>query len=72
MHRLSHRHQTHPLLTVNPIDDKPAQLGGVLNLVLRLAEDYAQHASRLAQVLKRATILHFEGVTVLLEQFGPA
>lgn len=31
-----------PRLAVDELDDEPAQLGGVLNLVLRLAEDDAQ------------------------------
>ncbi len=33
-----------PLLAVDQVDDQPAQLGRVLDLVLRLAEDDAEHA----------------------------
>ena len=33
-----------PLLAVDQVDDQAAQLGRVLDLVLRLAEDHAEHA----------------------------
>ena len=51
---------------------KPAQLGGVLNLVLRLAEDEAEHAGTLAEFLQRVAVVNLEIVTVQLEKRAPA
>ena len=42
-----------PLLLVDQVDDQPAQLGRVLDLVLRLAEDDAEHARLLAEFLQQ-------------------
>ena len=41
--------QRGPLFLVDQIDDQPPQLGRVLNLVLRLAEDDAEHARSLCR-----------------------
>ena len=60
-----------PLLLVDEVDDEPAEFGGVLDLVLRLAEDDAQHARLLAQLLQGVAVLDLEVVAVALEQHRP-
>ena len=43
--------ERHPLLAVDQVDDQPAQLGRVLDLVLRLAEDDAEHPGSTAELV---------------------
>ena len=54
-----------PLLLVNQVHDEPAQLGRVLDLVLRLAENDAEHARPLAEFLQRMAIMNFQIVAIL-------
>ena len=42
--------ERHPLFFLNEIRDQALQLGGVLNLVLGLAEDHPQRSGLLAQL----------------------
>jgi hypothetical protein len=64
--------QAGPLLLVDQVHDQPPQLGRVLDLVLRLAEDDAQHARPLAEFLQRVAVMRFQFVAVQLEQSRPA
>jgi len=63
--------ERHPLLAVDQVDDEAAQLGRVLDLVLRLAEDQAEHARVLAQRLERVAVLHLERVALPGQERGP-
>ena len=54
-----------PVLLVDQVDDQPPQLGRVLDLVLRLAEDQAEHALLLAQFLERVAVVVEQLVAVL-------
>ena len=60
-----------PLLAVDEIGDEASQLGRILDLVLRLPEDEAEHPPFLAQSLKRSAILHLERVAFLGQEGGP-
>ena len=60
-----------PLLLVDQVHDQAAQLGRVLDLVLRLAEDDAQHPGALAQLLQRVAVMHLQLIAILGEQGGP-
>ena len=60
-----------PLLSVDEIGDEAAQLRRILDLVLRLAEDDAEHSRLLAEVLQRLPVQHFQGIAVLREQRRP-
>ncbi len=64
--------EARPLLLVDQVDDQPAQLGRVLDLVLRLAEDDAEHARPLAEFLQRMAVMDLQIVAVQLQQRGPA
>ena len=55
-----------PLLLVDQVHDEPAQLGRVLDFVLRLAEDDAEHARPLAEFLQRVAVMNFELVAIQL------
>ena len=59
-----------PLLPIDQIDDQPPQFGRILDLVLGLAEDHAQHALLPAERLQHVTIVDFQIVAVL-QQAGP-
>lgn len=61
------RRNTRPLLTSDEIDDEAAHLGGVLNLVLRLAKNEAGHPAQLAEFFERVAVMGFEFVTVFGE-----
>ena len=63
--------QRSPLFLVDQIDDQPPELRRVLNLVLRLAEDDAEHALLFAERLQQMAIMNFQLVAVLGEQAGP-
>ncbi len=60
-----------PLLLVDQVHDEPAQLGRVLDFVLRLAEDDAEHARPLAEFLQRMAIMNFQLVAIQLQQRRP-
>ncbi len=49
-----------PRLVADEIDDEPTELRRVLNLVLRLAEDQAEHAALLAELLERIPVVLLE------------
>ena len=49
-----------PLLFVNQVGDQSPQLGRVLHLVLRLAEDHTQHAALFAQRLRGVPVLNLQ------------
>src|SRR5690349_2014912 len=52
--------QSHPLLFADQISDKAFQLGGVLNLVLRLSENHAQHSWLFAEFGEDMAIVAFQ------------
>jgi len=58
----------HPLLAVDEVDDEPAQLGGVLDPVLCLAEDDAEHAVAAAELVEDLDVLGLELVTVPIQE----
>ena len=58
------------MLLVDQVDDQPAQLRRVLDAVLRLAEDDAEHAVRSAERFSMP-VVHLEFVAVAFEQRGP-
>ena len=51
------RRHLQPRLIANQVDDKLAELGGVLNLVLGLAEDEPQHPALLAELPQRVAVV---------------
>ena len=60
-----------PLLLVDQVHDEPAQLGRVLDFVLRLAENDAQHARPLAEFLQRMAVMNLHLVAILRQQRRP-
>ena len=60
-----------PGLLVDEVDDEPAQLGRVLDAVLRLAEDRAERARLLAERLEDVPVVHLQLVAVAVEQRLP-
>ncbi len=60
-----------PLLLVDQIHDEPPELGRILDLVLRLAEDEAKHPRPLAEFLQRVAVVNLEVIAVLGEQGRP-
>ena len=65
------RRQRRPLFLVDEIDNQPPELRRVLNLILRLAKDDAEHALFFAERLQQMAIMNFQLVAVLGEQTGP-
>src|SRR5205823_4757856 len=63
--------ERHPLLAVDQVDDQPAELRGILDPVLRLPEDDAEHARLLTEVAQDVDVVRLELVTVTLEQALP-
>jgi hypothetical protein len=63
-----------PVLLSDQLDDQPPELGGVLNPVLRLAKDQAEHSALVAQLLKHVAVLRFEPLPLHLRigEIGPA
>jgi hypothetical protein len=61
----------HPLLLVEQVGDQAFELGGILDLVLGLAEHQPQQAVLLAQVLKHAAVLGFQFHAVLAHEGAP-
>src|SRR5207248_1702168 len=51
------RRHLQPRLITNQVDDELAELGGVLNLVLGLAEDETQHSALLTELPQRVAIV---------------
>ena len=60
-----------PLLAIYEIDDEAAKQGRVLDLVLSLAEDDAEHARLSAQLLQDVPVVHFQVVAVAGQEAGP-
>jgi hypothetical protein len=60
-----------PRFLVDEIDDEPAELGRVLDFVLRLAEDDAEHAGTLAEFLEDVAVERFEVVPVDFHERRP-
>jgi len=60
-----------PLFLVDQVHDEAAELGRVLDLVLRLAEDDAEHARALAELLQHVAVMDLQLVAVLGQQGGP-
>ena len=63
--------QAGPSLFINKIGDQAAQHGRVFDLVLRLAEDDAQHARLLAQLFQRVPVVNFQRIAVQGQQGRP-
>jgi hypothetical protein len=57
-----------PGLAVDQVDDQPAQRGRVLDPVLRLAEDDAQHPRPPPELGQQAPVVHLELVTIAGEE----
>lgn len=57
-----------PLLLVDEIHDQAPQLGRVLALVLRLAEDDVKHANSLAQRHQDMAVMGFQLIAILRHQ----
>ena len=60
-----------PRLAVDQVDDQAAQLGGILDPVLRLAEDDAEHARLPAELGQEVAVVDLELVAVAGEQARP-
>ncbi len=63
--------QARPLLLVDQIHDQPTQLGRVLDLVLCLAENDAQHARPFAEGFQDVSVMGLQLVAILGQQAGP-
>ncbi len=62
--------ETRPTLPIDQIDDEAAQLGRVLDLVLRLAEDDPQHPRLPAQRFQDVPVLDLQRVAIQGDQVG--
>jgi len=60
-----------PGLAVDQVDDQPPQLRGVLDPVLRLAEDDAEHPRPPAELGQHVPVVHLQLVAVPREQARP-
>jgi hypothetical protein len=60
-----------PSFGVDQVDDHAPQLGRVLELVLRLAEDQRQRARLPAQRFQRVAVVVEQRIAVLGQQRGP-
>ncbi len=60
-----------PEFLVDEVGDEAFELGGVLDFVLRAAEDGAEHAGLFAEGFQRAAVVLFEGDAVEFEEAGP-
>src|SRR5262249_42777662 len=56
--------ECHPLLAVDQIDDQTAELCWILDPVLRLAEDDAEHSLLLADLAQDTDVVRFELITI--------
>ena len=63
-----------PVLLADQLDDELAQLGRVLDLVLRLLEDQAEHPALLAQLAERLAVvlLQLDALHLRRGEVGPA
>src|SRR6266404_7559211 len=61
----------HPLLAVDQVGDQTTQLGGILNLVLRLAKDDPQETLLFTESLKQVSIMNLQLIAVAFEQALP-
>jgi hypothetical protein len=68
LHVRAHRR---PLLATDEIHHQPAQLGRILDPVLRLAEDHAEHPLLPAQFLENVPVVGLQLVAVPLHQTRP-
>jgi hypothetical protein len=62
--------QADPVLGVDHLH-QPRELGRVLDLVLRLEEDGAQHARLVAQLVQRGQVMRLQRLAGLAAQAGP-
>jgi hypothetical protein len=60
-----------PRFLVNEVDDEAAELGRVLDLVLRLAEDGAEHPGLLSQRFENVTVVRLQLIDILGEKTRP-
>ncbi len=58
-------------MLIDEVHDEPAQLGWVLDFVLRLAKNDAEHARPLAEFLQRMAVMNLEIVAIQLQQTRP-
>ena len=63
--------QREPTLTVNKVHDQPPQVCRVLNLVLGLAENDAEHSGLFTEPFQRLAVLRFERIAVEFDQLRP-
>ena len=68
LHGGAHRR---PVFGVDQVDDHAPQLGRVLELVLRLAEDQRQRARLPAQLFQRVAVVVEQRIAILGQQRGP-
>src|SRR5262249_36770873 len=63
-----------PALLADELDDELAELGWILDLVLRLAEDDAEHAARFAELLEglAVVLLQPDAFHLRAREVGPA
>ncbi len=64
--------ETGPLFLVNQVNDEPAELGRVLDFVLRLAENDAEHPRPFAEFLQCMAVMNFKIIAIQLQQCVPA
>jgi hypothetical protein len=57
---------------LSKVHDQSTQLGRILNLVLRLAEDHPKHARPFAEFFEGLAVVSFEIVAIQLQQRIPA
>src|ERR1017187_2066667 len=60
-----------PGFLIDEIDDQPAQVGGILDLVLSFPEDDAEDARLLAEIFERVAVVPLERQPVQFDQAGP-
>ena len=63
--------ERHPLLAVDQVDDQPPQLRRVLDPVLRLAEDDAEHPGSRPSSVEHVPVVDLQLVAVAREQARP-
>jgi hypothetical protein len=62
------RVEREPRLAVDQVDDEPSQLRGILDPVLRLAEDDAEHPRPAPELGEHVPIVHLELVPVARQE----
>lgn len=63
--------ETGPFLLIDEIDNQAPELGGILDFVLRFAENRAEHTGALAEFFERVPVMGFEVVAVQLNEHVP-